>query len=709
MKREKEFLREFYLLDDLNYIKFFKNDKILRSSLFREYLKTELKPNFTLYVSQFYSEKEIQNELNLIHSKIPIKKLENVSADFVSQTEFEKKINELRTEFYGLKFKSKLPLEFFSHSIVDTQIYKSLHQVEYRINEFKGRVLNKKKFNTAKYAKSFSNSIINDLDRIRNGKLTELILNNFIDDNENTHIIGALCSNGGVNFVKEYGVSYDIAFSNYTELKTYADNFLRNHLKKSKVYLEKKNWFVLDKTFINDIRLYWGLTINDFGEEIQEIVPEKQEHSYLFSNFNISDLISNFYYLPTSDLMTEKEYQEMVSSGFVGKKETALTPYSLQMFGAYFTRKAMYFRLLGLITYNKDVLLKGNKIRNFDDLIPYFKEYSNGFAKGYSSFDEDCINPFMLGFSDKTDYVQKVFEYLTKNINFEHSWKNNHAGFTISHNFQKNIKEIINAYQDGQRQGYFYKAWSIVLSNHKIFEPLFEKLHQNLKSNQKQNNEFSNSFKLKVALDIIGDNKIEYSSILFHHIKDVLKTYKISNLIARGIMLDMKGAFSPEQNEIIIEPIILYLERSNIENYESNESKRESIITVSEIVKEDILNEHNKLIPKVTIKEVFDHFEILTKTTNKDNVVYLTEKQLLDFIKATFVDAKPIQQNFNCIVHSKKDVRSVFYRFYKKSTLYEVKQTGLKQKYFDIMDKSFSGFNNTDLKEFNKTNNTIET
>jgi len=126
-----------------------------------------------------------------------------------------------------------------------------------------------------------------------------------------------------------------------------------------------------------------------------------------------------------------------------------------------------------------------------------------------------------------------------------------------------------------------------------------------------------------------------------------------------------------------------------------------------DVTKEQLLKKDNKLIPNISIAEVFNHFEILTKTTNKDKIVYLTEKQLLTFVKTVFIDKEPLQQKFNCIVYSKKDVRSVFYRFYKESTIFENKHTGLKQKYFDIMDKSFPGFNETDLNEFNKTNNTI--
>ncbi|TAI48469.1 hypothetical protein [Flagellimonas allohymeniacidonis] len=124
--------------------------------------------------------------------------------------------------------------------------------------------------------------------------------------------------------------------------------------------------------------------------------------------------------------------------------------------------------------------------------------------------------------------------------------------------------------------------------------------------------------------------------------------------------------------------------------------------------KENLLKQQNQLIPKISIKEVFDFFEILTKSTNKEGIPYLTEEQLIIFIQGTFIKRNPVKQKFNGAPDNKKDVRSVFYRFYKNSTIKESKQAGLRQKYYDILDKSFFGFNETDWKEFNKQNSNIK-
>ena len=131
---------------------------------------------------------------------------------------------------------------------------------------------------------------------------------------------------------------------------------------------------------------------------------------------------------------------------------------------------------------------KGKPINKIIDLFPYFEDYSIGFKDGYDTFEEECIKKFMPMFADKSDFINKVFEYVTKEI-FRHNWRSNHSGFKISMSIEKEFKdggEIIEAYEDGKFQGYFYNAWSLLFSNSKLFEDLFiellnskEKLVQN--------------------------------------------------------------------------------------------------------------------------------------------------------------------------------------------------------------------------------------
>ena len=120
------------------------------------------------------------------------------------------------------------------------------------------------------------------------------------------------------------------------------------------------------------------------------------------------------------------------------------------------------------------------------------------------------------------------------------------------------------------------------------------------------------------------------------------------------------------------------------------------------ISKEKLFKEQNKLIPKVNIDEVFNHFETLTKTTNKNDEFYLTNEKLLIFINATFIECKPIKQNFNCEGFVKKNIRKVFYDFYFKNKNKERNHTKIKRKYFNIMNDAFNGFNENDYTDFSK-------
>ena len=179
-------------------------------------------------------------------------------------------------------------------------------------------------------------------------------------------------------------------------------------------------------------------------------------------------------FYPCSDMLTEDDYQAFVSKGYVGNAKTTLSPYPFCYNGAFIPRKKLYYQLMSLM--NSENKYKGKTIKKFVDLFPYFEDYSIGFKDGFNSFEEEHIKKFLPMFADKSDYTSKIFEYVTKEIVFSHSWKNNHSGFCVSIDVEKTFKdggEIIKAYDDGKFQGYFYKAWSLLFSNSRLFEKSF--------------------------------------------------------------------------------------------------------------------------------------------------------------------------------------------------------------------------------------------
>ncbi len=129
------------------------------------------------------------------------------------------------------------------------------------------------------------------------------------------------------------------------------------------------------------------------------------------------------------------------------------------------------------------------------------------------------------------------------------------------------------------------------------------------------------------------------------------------------------------------------------------------------LFKEKILNSDNILLPKVNIKEVFEFFKVLTEEPKDKEDFYLSERKLLIFINNTFIETEKefTKQKFNIPLTNKIDVRSVFRRFQDYCSEFEYNQKRVKQKYFDIMDNSFEGFNQTDRKKWNDTNSNIAT
>ena len=146
-------------------------------------------------------------------------------------------------------------------------------------------------------------------------------------------------------------------------------------------------------------------------EDDAEIVPEKLTHFYLINNFEIDQSIIDHYYFPTRRLISELEFRKMVERGYRGNINSTLEPYSIKMFGAYFRRGALFYKIIQLTEHNKDALLNGNEIKYFNDLEPYFKEYADGFKDGYNNFENEIINTYGFGLSDNNDKIVKAVSY----------------------------------------------------------------------------------------------------------------------------------------------------------------------------------------------------------------------------------------------------------------------------------------------------------
>jgi hypothetical protein len=149
---------------------------------------------------------------------------------------------------------------------------------------------------------------------------------------------------------------------------------------------------------------------------------------------------------------------------------------------------------------------------------------------------------------------------------------------------------------------------------------------------------------------------------------------------------------------------ILYKEHLEelLKNDSNNKKQQDREYFKSTISKEQLFEEQNNLVTEVSIEEVYNHFEVLIKKTNKNDEFYLTKKQLITFIKSTFVDQEPIKQFFNCKGFVKKEIRTIFFNFYFHNKNKEKNEKAVKRKYFKIMNAAFYGFNENDYTDFAK-------
>jgi hypothetical protein len=276
--------------------------------------------------------------------------------------------------------------------------------------------------------------------------------------------------------------------------------------------------FILTKDFIdNYFRLLPTVTVFTglFNDSINEIIVENEfTHHSLISNNKISECIIDFYFKCNENLITDTEFESFKNTGYCGDKNRILKPYSINIFGAYHRNCDLVFKLAKIVCLDVNVKINDKVVSTFIDLEPYFIDYKNGFKNGFDNFENNEITKYLISFADKQDYVNKVFEYITKNIFFKHYWINP-TGFTL----QVLNYNIVDSFENGTKQGYFYKAWSIVFSNNYLFAPMFENYFNNLLI-QTQQPEAKNPDEIKI-IDKLKQNEfddVEPSKVYQHFI-----------------------------------------------------------------------------------------------------------------------------------------------------------------------------------------------
>lgn len=219
MNKEQQFLDDLKILN-LPFIELFQNHEKLRTVLFDQYLDTIPKPDFLLYLSQYFTDEVLDKGFREAQDKIPVKNV--AMAELLLETDFEKEFQRRSNEFYFLSAKKKIGPEFYKHSIRDTDIMKKLFEVSKIFEDFEFFVTNKEKYKAKKYARDFTKNLITTLESIGYPFLTELILKDFIQNQESIE--------NSFDFLINRTVNENDAKMRFRELRMHINNILNDYL-----------------------------------------------------------------------------------------------------------------------------------------------------------------------------------------------------------------------------------------------------------------------------------------------------------------------------------------------------------------------------------------------------------------------------------------------------------------------------------------------
>jgi len=191
----------------------------------------------------------------------------------------------------------------------------------------------------------------------------------------------------------------------------------------------------------------------------------------LMNNFNIDECILDAYY----SITTQPTSKEEVGDTYVGRLHWYNNPFPYNIHGAY-PIKHDYDLLVAKIGHG----VYENMGISEDEINYYLSEYSKGFCLGFYHFEDDKVKSKSSLFNELDDYLQTIFDFATNTFMRK-------TGYPTTY---KNGNHLLSGwFNAGKEEGYFYKAWYIILNNSTRFKPLFNKNTQDIMTkNQMINN-----------------------------------------------------------------------------------------------------------------------------------------------------------------------------------------------------------------------------
>lgn len=259
---------------------------------------------------------------------------------------------------------------------------------------------------------------------------------------------------------------YRIAFEKIDEKvvdpeheKAIVRNAIYESIKSHKDSFEKLRGYPNDWRNTNLFAELWGLaSLLAYWDE-----PEIPPMVKLLSNPNIPIKILDLYF----SLVRQPTKADQVPSYYSGELKWFNQPFPISVEGAYPLKDDFDWLEFKIKEKHKPEY-------NQETVWEYLKLFAKGFKQGYFNFENDILKTSI--FQDQINMAQKTFDYASSFFN------NGRGNFPEFHDGRKHIFSCWD--ESGKKAGYYYRAWYLILENHKMFEQFFPELSPNQNSIQ---------------------------------------------------------------------------------------------------------------------------------------------------------------------------------------------------------------------------------
>ncbi|MGP1991869.1 hypothetical protein D9V96_008285 [Zobellia laminariae] len=320
--------------------------------------------------------------------------------------------------------------------------------------------------------------------------------------------------------------------------------------------------------------------------------------------------VNNFYYQTVFENWAITRIEEFTSSNQFGERTKWMRLF-IKMYCEHLNRITIKIATGAHFNFKNKPKWDSNYTGGFLDLF-HFLDYSSG----YNNTIDSLLMTLKLNWNEDPIRATKMQSYCIDRI--------------------KEMKRMVEVNYFIKKDNPIFIYYDEIIE--RIEKSIDIELTKVLLKEKKQQTPKTDSEKVKFVLAIIGDNKWNATSPVFHHIKGVLSQNQISSKEARNIMLDLKGMHSPDVNRNVVEPIIEYLERIDFD------------IPNDSYLKNEEESQHPKHDPNMWNVECYNLFKYLfenyyKKTKRQITNIWFYLKEV-EVDKYVFIATKDVYSDF---------------------------------------------------------------